>query len=67
VAELADAAVSIWEGSRTIPGYTRTDLAEDLKRHAAQRRIEYFDGLRGANGIIEQAMAIAEQRRKAPG
>jgi len=63
IRKLADAALSIWAGNHTMPGWGRTDLAEDLKRYAAQNGIQYFDGLKGANGIIEQAIIQSEKRR----
>ena len=55
------------EGERRIeregPDYTLADLREDLKTFAASRGMPYFDALPGANGPIEQALALIEQTR----
>jgi Helix-turn-helix domain len=59
---LADAAVELRAAYRKIPGYREADLKEDLKKFAADMGIQYFDGLAGRAGIIDQALLIAERR-----
>jgi biotin operon repressor len=64
VGRLAGAAEELLIAGQKIPGYGRADLAEDLKKFAAERGIRYFDALAGRDGIIEKAIAIAEQRQR---
>jgi DNA-binding transcriptional ArsR family regulator len=63
VHHLAGEAERIWiSSSSKIPDYGEADWAEDLKRYAAWKRINYSDRLSGANSIIAQAIEVARAR-----
>lgn len=63
-AEIGRLAAAAMEIRQAHPGYSDGDLVEALKTWAARHGITYFDAWPGAATPIEQAITIANERRK---